>query len=108
VHDVSDGGLLVALTEMAIASGIGCEVDVADVATAFGEEQARYVVTGSVADEITAAGILVRLIGTTGGFSVRGPSFDLPVKRLREANEAFFRDWMDSGAGLDPSDLSGN
>ena len=39
---------------------------------------------------------------------VKGPGFDLPVKQLREANEAFFKDWMDSAGGLDPSDLSGN
>jgi phosphoribosylformylglycinamidine synthase len=108
VHDVSDGGLLVALTEMAMASGIGCEVEIADAPTAFGEDQARYIVTGAAADEIAATGIPITRIGTTGGFSVKGPGFDLPVKQLRQANEAFFKDWMDSAGGLDPSDLSGN
>jgi phosphoribosylformylglycinamidine synthase len=64
------------------------------------------VVTGKAADEIKASGIPVTRIGTTGGVSVRGPGFDLPVKQLREANERFFEDWM--GGELDPSDLSGN
>jgi phosphoribosylformylglycinamidine synthase len=106
VHDVSDGGLLVALAEMAMPSGIGCEVELSGAGAAFGEDQARYVVTGKAADEIKASGIPVTRIGTTGGVSVRGPGFDLPVKQLREANERFFEDWM--GGELDPSDLSGN
>jgi phosphoribosylformylglycinamidine synthase len=96
VHDVSDGGLLVALTEMAMASGIGCELDITDAATAFGEDQARYVVTGPATATISAAGISVTRIGTTGGHSVRGPSFDVPVKALRDANEAFFKNWMEA------------
>ncbi len=98
VHDVSDGGLLVALTEMAMASGIGCEItELGDSAAAFGEDQSRYVVTGSAAAEaIQAKGIPVKRIGTTGGFAVKGPGFDLPVKHLREANEAFFKDWMEA------------
>ncbi|MBV1687417.1 phosphoribosylformylglycinamidine synthase subunit PurL [Novosphingobium sp. G106] len=96
VHDVSDGGLLVALTEMAMASGIGCDVNIHDAATAFGEDQARYVVTGSAADLIEAKGISVTLLGKTGGASVKGPGFDLPVKQLRETNERFFKDWMEA------------
>ncbi|MBN8920803.1 MAG: phosphoribosylformylglycinamidine synthase subunit PurL, partial [Rhizobiales bacterium] len=50
VHDVSDGGLLVALAEMAMASGIGARLYGAPAlipphAFWFGEDQARYVVT---------------------------------------------------------------
>ncbi len=109
VHDVSDGGLLVALAEMAMASGIGCELgQLADPAAAFGEDQARYVVTGAAAETIEAAGIPLTRIGTTGGDAVRGPGFVVAVSALKQANESFFRDWMDSGAGLDASDLSGN
>ncbi len=96
VHDVSDGGLLVALAEMAMAGGLGCELEqIGDHFTAFGEDQARYVVTSAVADTIQAAGIPMTRIGTTGGTSVKGPGFDVPVATLREANEAFFRDWME-------------
>jgi phosphoribosylformylglycinamidine synthase len=47
VHDLSDGGLLVGLAEMAIASGIGAELsaapsDIPAHAHWFGEDQARY------------------------------------------------------------------
>jgi phosphoribosylformylglycinamidine synthase len=40
VHDVADGGLLVALAEMAMASGLGVKLDVTlTTAQAFGEDQ---------------------------------------------------------------------
>ena len=48
VHDLSDGGLLVALAEMAMASGIGGDLDAAPFAAHaywFGEDQGRYVIT---------------------------------------------------------------
>ena len=59
MHDVSDGGLLVALAEMAMASGIGAELDrppLAAHAFWFGEDQARYVVTvkAGVAETVMA------------------------------------------------------
>ncbi|KUR71812.1 phosphoribosylformylglycinamidine synthase [Novosphingobium fuchskuhlense] len=96
VHDVSDGGLLVALAEMALASGIGCQIEeIGDHFTAFGEDQGRYVVTSAVAETIQAAGIPMTRIGATGGTAVTGPGFAVEIAALREANEAFFRDWME-------------
>ena len=54
VHDVSDGGLLVALAEMAMAGSIGAEIALPDGASAipflFGEDQARYVLAVPAAD----------------------------------------------------------
>jgi phosphoribosylformylglycinamidine synthase II len=48
-HDVSDGGLLVAIAEMAMASGLGAAIELKGnaplFALAFGEDQGRYVVT---------------------------------------------------------------
>lgn len=91
VHDVSDGGLLVAVTEMALASDMGCTLEqIGDQMTAFGEDQARYVVTSAVADTIQAAGIPMTRIGTVGGNSVRGPGFTVPLTDLRTAHEEFF------------------
>ena len=96
VHDVSDGGLLVALAEMAMASGIGCTLEeIGDQFTAFGEDQGRYVVTSAMAETIQAAGIPMTRIGTTGGDSVSGPGFSVGVAALRAANERFFREWME-------------
>lgn len=88
VHDVSDGGLLVALAEMALAGNKGCTLDAPlSTAEAFGEDQSRYVVTAPAGVELAGA---VR-IGTVGGTTVAGAE----VAALREANEAFFRDWME-------------
>ena len=100
VHDVSDGGFLVALAEMAMASGLGADVAQLDAAAAFGEDQGRYVVTTRPGLDIPGAA----MIGTVGGATLAGVS----VSALREANESFFKDWMESDGGLDPSDLSGN
>ena len=88
VHDISDGGLLVALTEMALAGGKGCSLDVTlNTAAAFGEDQSRYIVTTKAGETLEGA----TRIGTVGGSQVAG--VELAV--LREANEAFFRDWME-------------
>lgn len=88
VHDISDGGLLVAIAEMALAGGIGAQLDIElDAAAAFGEDQGRYVVTAPAGVEIPGA----QRLGTVGGSSVAGVSLDA----LREASESFFRDWME-------------
>ncbi|MBC2650562.1 phosphoribosylformylglycinamidine synthase subunit PurL [Novosphingobium flavum] len=97
VHDVSDGGLLMALAEMAMASGIGCTLeDIGDHFTAFGEDQGRYVVTSAVADQIQAAGIPMTRIGTTGGDSLRGPGFTVSIAALKAEHERFFKAWMEA------------
>jgi phosphoribosylformylglycinamidine synthase len=77
-HDLSDGGLLVALAEMAMAAGIGAKLDATpdDIpahAYWFGEDQARYIVTvpeaqaDAVLERARAASVLVSRIGVTGG-----------------------------------------
>jgi phosphoribosylformylglycinamidine synthase len=74
-HDISDGGLAVALVEMAMQSSIGVDVDMPDTAHchgwAFGEDQARYLVTLTDATSFItaarAAGVPAQKIGTTNG-----------------------------------------
>src|SRR5262249_34959763 len=55
-HDVSDGGVLGAVAEMAIASGIGAVLETASKVPAHafwsGEDQARYVVTAKLTEPI--------------------------------------------------------
>src|SRR5216684_3888420 len=63
-HDISDGGLLVALAEMAMAGGVGAEVtpppgDVPLHGYLFGEDQARYVLTTAAPDAVLAAAAAV-------------------------------------------------
>ena len=97
VHDIADGGLLVALTEMALASGKGCDLEeIGDHFTAFGEDQARYIVTSAVADTIQAAGLRMTRVGTVSGMSVKGPGFDVRLTDLRAAHDSFFKNWMEA------------
>ncbi|EGD58878.1 phosphoribosylformylglycinamidine synthase II [Novosphingobium nitrogenifigens DSM 19370] len=97
VHDISDGGLLVALAEMAMSSGIGCSVEgIADAATAFGEDQGRYIVTTPAGVELSASGVSVQRLGVTGGSAIKGAGTTVSVAALKERNEAFFRDWMEA------------
>ena len=106
VHDLSDGGLLVALAEMAMASGIGATLDAPpdDIpahAYWFGEDQARYIVTvpAARADAVLArardASVLVSRIGTTGGDALKlGGERPLSVANLNERSEAWLPAYM--------------
>jgi len=99
VHDCADGGLLVALGEMALASRLGAAIDppvdgLAPQAWFFGEDQARYLVTsdddGALAEACRAAAIPALRIGRTGGgeIAVAGARV-VALDRLRKAHEAF-------------------
>jgi phosphoribosylformylglycinamidine synthase subunit PurL len=101
VHEVSDGGLLVALAEMAMASGIGAVLEgAADIpahAFWFGEDQGRYVVTvrhehmNEVVRAIENAHVGLRRLGATGGrvLAVTGER-PLPVDELKTR----FENWL--------------
>ncbi|HJT07128.1 MAG TPA: phosphoribosylformylglycinamidine synthase subunit PurL, partial [Stellaceae bacterium] len=102
-HDVSDGGLLVALAEMAMAGGIGASVaatpGLAAHAFWFGEDQSRYVLTTSdpetVAARLEAAAVPVRRLGTTGGDSLTVEGADaISTAELRRINEAWLPAYM--------------
>jgi phosphoribosylformylglycinamidine synthase len=96
VHDVSDGGLLVAVAEMALAGGIGATLDgIASAAAAFGEDQGRYVVTTRDAAALEGTGVAVARIGTTGGSSLRCAGAQLGLDDLRAVHEGFFPALMD-------------
>ena len=82
VHDISDGGLLVTIAEMALAGKVGAVLDPLDAGAAFGEDQGRYVVTVPAGTQIAGA----TRIGSTGGDHVAGVALDA----LRTAHEGFF------------------
>jgi len=74
VHDVSEGGLGVALTEMAVSSGVGFAVEgVADHAGLFGEEPSRVLFSvpgpalADVERRVHSAGVGWERIGVAGG-----------------------------------------
>ena len=103
-HDLSDGGLLVAIAEMAMASGVGARLvthprDVPGHAFWFGEDQARYLVAvpdgASLIRAADAAGVPAMRIGTSGGKDLTLPDGGtISVADLKALNERFFPDWM--------------
>lgn len=106
VHDVSDGGMAVALAEMALAGGIGAEVEAREgyshAAWWFGEDQGRYLVTVPDVEAFNAAlskgtenadtaSVGFFRLGTTGGEGL----FGIALSDLKAAHESFFAEWMD-------------
>jgi phosphoribosylformylglycinamidine synthase len=106
-HDIGDGGLLVALAEMAMAGDRGATLDPLPHgpphAWFFGEDQARYLIeTGHESTLLTAArvaGIPARRIGRVaedgGGAALTLPGAGaISIAELRAANEAWLPDYM--------------
>jgi phosphoribosylformylglycinamidine synthase len=106
IHDCSDGGLAIAVAEMAIGGDRGFRTESPQMncpahAFWFGEDQARYVVAVTeemsdwVLEEARRAGVPMTVLGTTGGDAVtlaRGQS--MAVARLRERFERWLPDYM--------------
>ncbi|MFN4287601.1 MAG: phosphoribosylformylglycinamidine synthase subunit PurL [Brevundimonas sp.] len=100
-HDLSDGGLIGAVCDMALASGCGIalEVEAPALGLLFGEDQARYLLAvpdaADVLDAAEKAGVPARVIGRAGGDSVRAAGlFDIPLERLRDAHESWMPRWI--------------
>ena len=92
VHDVSSGGLAVALGEMAVAAGTGCAVALDDPSELFTELPSRFVVATAMPDDLChraeTLGLEAFVLGRAGGDRVVvGDLLDLPVEALREAHE---------------------
>jgi phosphoribosylformylglycinamidine synthase len=113
VHDVSNGGVAVALAEMALAGDMGAGVLTMGKTTldAFAEDQGRYIVTfpwydreswAKLEAEANAANVVVHWIGSTGGASISWidgedvPVADISLADLRAAHEGFFPRLMGS------------
>ena len=105
VHDVSDGGLAVALAEMAMAGGVGAHIRNLDPripahAMLFGEDQARYVVTASTAASLKISAAAARAgvdwtgLGVTGGDALVMEGESVAVEALRHAHEGWLPTYM--------------
>jgi phosphoribosylformylglycinamidine synthase len=87
VHDVADGGLALALAEMAVVSGVGIVADeIFDHHQLFGESPDRAVLcvapalVGDVIGRASAAGVGARVLGSARGERLAlGPLVDLTV-----------------------------
>ena len=96
VHDISDGGLLVAVAEMALAGGIGAELSPMDTAFAFNETQSRYLVTYPADKPLNRKDVPFVNIGKVGGSAISVNGASVSLSELRAAHESFFKDWMES------------
>jgi phosphoribosylformylglycinamidine synthase subunit PurL len=111
VHDLSDGGLGVALAEMAIAGGIGAsvETDGPEHAFFFGEDQGRYVLTcrpnetGAIAEEAKRLAVPLLRLGVTGGETLRlGGAAPVALAALAAAYESWLPAAMSRTLGTNP------
>lgn len=105
-HDISSGGLVIALAEMAMASAKGMKVGIKEQrgpahALLFGEDQARYVIAvpADLANFVQAsaesAGVPFRPLGTVGGASlIVDGLIDIAVPQLTDAHESWFPAFM--------------
>jgi phosphoribosylformylglycinamidine synthase len=109
VHDVSDGGLLVALAEMALTGNVGLEVGIAGETTEtipffFGEDQARYILaipaehTQDILDEARDDGIFVTALGKTHAAKTLciTNEGEIALSDLRDGYESWFPNYMAS------------
>ncbi|MCH7485483.1 MAG: phosphoribosylformylglycinamidine synthase II, partial [Proteobacteria bacterium] len=103
-HDLADGGLAVAVAEMALAGGMGAALEVAADgiplhAWLFGEDQGRYLLSAADPAAVLArageAGVPARRIGVTGGSELTvGASHAISLSDLRDAHESWLPAYM--------------
>jgi phosphoribosylformylglycinamidine synthase len=103
VHDLSDGGLIAAAAEMALASRVGVRLNIEASPRAhallFGEDQARYLIATANPDGVLAAartaGVFADVVGEAGGESLAAPGlFDIALSELRTAHEGWMPGYM--------------
>jgi phosphoribosylformylglycinamidine (FGAM) synthase-like enzyme len=102
-HDLSDGGLLVGVAEMAMAGRLGATITtlagVPQHGFLFGEDQGRYVLATAQPDSVLAAAekaaIPALTLGSVGGdqLTLAGGNA-ISVAELIRLNEAWLPDYM--------------
>ena len=97
VHDISDGGLITAVIEMALPTNLGATLDDMDYVALFAEDQARYVITATAenAAKILGQEIPVQKIGSV----ITSPTItigktEIEVADLRQSHEEWFPKYM--------------
>jgi phosphoribosylformylglycinamidine synthase len=91
VHDVSGGGVAVALAEMAAAAGIGCRLAFDEAAELFTELPSRFVMSTADPRRLRALaerkGVPAAVLGRVGGLRLTlGSLVDLPISAVMAAH----------------------
>ena len=102
-HDVSEGGVLLAVAEMAMASGVGADLSRLDVTASacFGEPCATYILAvpepALILSEAAAQGLEASLIGVTGGTDLRlSNQQSISVQDLIYLHESWMPSYMEA------------
>jgi len=105
-HDISDGGIAVAIAEMAISGKIGATINIPtqseEISWLFGEDQGRYIATCTEDDkniilqEAQDASIHVHAIGRVGGQSIKLNTHEIDISVLAELHESWFPAYMNT------------
>jgi len=105
VHDISDGGLVLALSDMALAGNIGAKIEIPRdeeaFVTLFAEDQARYVLTCSpdkatqIIRNAESAGVPATKIGTvtSNALIIQGHA-TISLNMLKSAHEDWLPNYM--------------
>jgi len=105
-HDISDGGLIAAIADMAIAGSNGASITLEAAipihASLFGEDQARYLIAApaeaanDIIQKAEAAGVIVASIGMVGGdkITVNAGVVELGLDAVRTRHEGWMPNYM--------------
>ena len=103
-HDISGGGLIVAVATMALSGNIGCKISILSdsnntVSWLFGEDQARYLITTKTAGKVLECAekesIPAYQIGTTGGTTLTvGRHPPISLEEMRGIYEGWLPNYM--------------
>lgn len=100
VHDISAGGIIVALSEMAIKSGLGCECELKseDIELAellYSETHGRYLITVNDESVLDNLDVPFTVIGEVKGETLKiSEDVNIPVKDLDDAYHGVLERYM--------------
>ncbi len=106
VHDCSQGGIAVALSEMAMSGNIGCEIDISKIPKdgnisdndlIYSESHGRYILTvksDALDDILSKINVPCNCIGEVKGNAFKLANITIPVKDLDEAYHGVIEQYM--------------
>jgi phosphoribosylformylglycinamidine synthase len=93
VHDISDGGLMTAVVEMALAGNLGAKLSAMNHAELFGEDQARYILTCKASRILPEGAVQIGRVTAAPTLIVEG-AVSISLAELRAAHEGWFPAYM--------------
>ena len=102
-HDVSEGGIILALAELSIKNNIGIKIEIPEkirnAKWLFGEDPSRYIITTKNKEKLvklaTQKNITIQKVGKSEGdlFKISN-EFEISVKKLVTYNKLWFKNYL--------------